>query len=318
MKSLVFGRRGLVGSALLQQLRLSGDVYEVQTSIRWRSKIEAAADLQRILSGFRTFIGNEQWAIYWAAGKGHLGSTYEEMRVEEELLELLCASISNWNDSNGILVLMSSAGAVWASASPGQICESTPTSGTSPYAKSKLRQEALVARLCQQRPVRGLVMRLSSVYGVNQDLSKPQGLISRLCIASVMRRPIEVFVPLETTRNYIHAVDAAKMIIAATTRIAQGPSLTDELEMRIICSRDNHSIASVCRAVEVITRRKLLIACRLTDEAKRYPLHFQLESQYAKEFSCFESSTLISGISTVHRAITFSYQTGQFAAPCVN
>lgn len=312
VKSLVIGSRGLVGSALFQLLQSSEDVFRDQTSIRWGSIVDAEKDLVLLVRKFFDYAAEDTWAIYWAAGKGHFGSTEDEMHVEEKLLDAVCTAVKSYGNPNGIFALMSSAGAIWANASLPYISERTPPNGSTPYARSKLRQESIVSQLSQSAQICGVNFRLSSVYGENQDLQKPQGLISRLCVASVMRKPVEIYVPLETTRNYIYSDDAAKMIVDAVRAISNSPESHGSAEVRVICSRDNHSIATVCKSVEVVTHRKLLITCKLTQKSERYPLHFQLTSDHTPQLSRYESTTLVAGISRVHHAMLRGFQRGRF------
>ncbi len=311
MKNLVFGHRGLVGSAIVKALKKS-EVYKYDNVIRWVSPDAAELDIALLLEGFREFVGRDKWAIYWAAGKGHMASTEGELLAEERLFSAMCASVGKWTNTDGAVVLISSAGAIWSAPSSGPISESTPPTGASPYAKSKLRQEACLDQLCKQQQLTGFIVRLSSVFGLNQDLQKPQGLISRLCVGTILRQPIEIFVPLETTRNYVFIDDAARMIVKSLGDILGSPCSSGKATIRVICSRDNHSVASVCNSVEVVARRKLLTIVRLLSESSRYPVHFKLRSEHANEFDRFESTTLQAGVSAVYQGALEKYKSGNY------
>ncbi len=63
-----------------------------------------------------------------------------------------------------------------------------------------------------------LVGRLSNLYGPGQDLAKPQGLISQLCRAQLTRRPLSIYVSLDTRRDYLFVDDAAAMVVAGARR----------------------------------------------------------------------------------------------------
>ena len=313
MKVLVIGHRGLIGSAVLRSLNLKNQEFGYKSKIRWEQTQEAIIDLEVLLSSFNSFVGQEKWAIIWSAGKGHLGSTYDEMETEEKLFQSVLRTVATWTNTNGLIGLVSSAGAIWSASSTALISEKSPPSGQSPYALSKIRQEEMLAETCQRTRIRGLAARVSSVYGINQDLTKPQGLISRLCASTVARRSIEIYVPLETTRNFIFSDDAASMIAQASTKILEEDGSRGQLTTRVICSRDNYSIASICKAVELVVHRKPLVVSKVTREAERYPLHFNLRTDYFAEFSRFEATTLVAGISTVYKEMLSAFQSGRFA-----
>jgi UDP-glucose 4-epimerase len=313
VKVLVIGRRGLIGSAVIRSIFPSQAIFGFESTIRWGKTQDAILDLQVLLGDFCEFVGQEKWIVLWSAGKGHLGSTTEEMETEEALFQTVLQTVSKWTNTDGLIGLVSSAGAIWSASSTRSVSEKSPPSGRSPYALSKLRQEALLAETCQRSQIRGLAARVSSVYGINQDLSKPQGLISRLCASTVARRSIEIFVPLETTRNFIFSDDAASMIAGTLTKILERDELRGRSSTRVICSRENYSIATICKAVELVVHRKPLVVSKITRETERYPLHFRLQTDHFAEISKFESTTLVAGISTVYKEMLGSFQAGRFA-----
>ena len=55
-----------------------------------------------------------------------------------------------------------------------------------------------------------MIGRFSNLYGPGQNLGKLQGLISRLALSAVTRQPINIFVPLDTIRDYVYVDDAAQ------------------------------------------------------------------------------------------------------------
>jgi UDP-glucose 4-epimerase len=310
MKCLVVGHRGLIGSAVSRELSQTEDVYTQESVVRWADISAAKSDLQAIAGSFRAFVGSEQWVIFWCAGKGFLGSLPGELDSEVEVFRSFLSDIAAWGNTDGVVVFASSAGAIWNPTNSVSIEEDTPDNGTTPYAQAKLHQETILRQFCRESSVGGIIARISSVYGDGQDLQKQQGLISRMCLASVTRTPVSIFVPLETTRNYIFARDLAKMMIKAARAEIQSASKVRDVKKFIMCSRDNHSIASVCRAVESVSRQKLLKSTHLSGDLMRYPLHFQLRPRNSKELLECESTTLIAGVSVVYKEILRRYQLG--------
>ena len=82
----------------------------------------------------------------------------------------------------------------------------------SAYGESKLEQERIVRAWSAATGVPAAIGRFSNLYGPGQDLTKPQGIISRLVRASLRGEPLLVFVPLDTVRDYLFAADAARRV----------------------------------------------------------------------------------------------------------
>jgi uncharacterized SAM-binding protein YcdF (DUF218 family) len=72
-----------------------------------------------------------------------------------------------------------------------------------PYGEVKLGMEEALRAAAAEIGAAALVGRISNLYGPGQDLSKPQGLISRVCIAHLTRAPLPVMVSLDTMRDYL-------------------------------------------------------------------------------------------------------------------
>lgn len=312
MKSLVLGIGGLIGSAVSAQLASEQFRHPAQRKIRWSVLGDARADLQFLLDKFFQFVADDRWAIFWCAGKGHLRSLSTEVDVETELFGWVLNLLKAWPNRNGVVMMCSSAGALWYSPSVGAITEQSPDTGTSPYALAKSVQETMLHSACLDSGIRGLAARISTVYGVNQDLSKSQGLISRLCRSATSQQQLDIFVPLETTRNYIFAPDAARMMTRLSLFMADNAP-PSAFARKIICSRESKSIASLCNSVELVSRKKLLISCRITPESDSYPLHFQLRSTMTPDLSSFESTTILSGISAVYHQLLRQQQLGSLS-----
>jgi UDP-glucose 4-epimerase len=106
-----------------------------------------------------------------------------------------------------------------------------------------------------------VVGRISNLYGPGQDLSKAQGLISRLAICALTQQPINVFVSLDTLRDYVHVHDAAEQILAWVGLARQDHSNgTRTVQTRIIASGESVSVAHVIRLTQTIVRRRIPVA----------------------------------------------------------
>jgi nucleoside-diphosphate-sugar epimerase len=85
----------------------------------------------------------------------------------------------------------------------------------SAYGELKLHQEA-TARLMLEGVCAVLVGRVSNLYGPGQNLAKLQGLISRLALAAATRQPLNIFVSLDTLRDYIYVDDVVEANLLAS------------------------------------------------------------------------------------------------------
>jgi UDP-glucose 4-epimerase len=313
VKSLVIGSGGLIGSAVCSQVGFGRFQMEQEFRIRWESKSQAIDDIKRLLREFQALVSNDTWAIYWCAGKGHLRASQSELSKETELLASVFETLRYWENQNGVFTLCSSAGAIWYAPVFGSINELTPESGKSTYAQAKLTQESLLTAACRAAGFRGVIARLSNVYGSNQDLSKTQGLISRLCFSATSQLAIGIYVPLETTRNYLFASDAARMmkVFAETHLLGSPPS---SVIKKIICSRESQSIAKLINVVQLVSGKKPNIVQGKTLDSGSYPLHFHIQSQVEPDVSWAEQTTILSGVSDVYKGILRQQQLGVLSA----
>ena len=71
-------------------------------------------------------------------------------------------------------------------------------------------------------------------YGSGQNVQKQQGLVSAACLSLLKKRPLEIFVPLDTIRNYLYVEDAARVIVGFTEKVSRMPMAT--AEQKIVCS----------------------------------------------------------------------------------
>jgi UDP-glucose 4-epimerase len=76
-------------------------------------------------------------------------------------------------------------------------------------------------------------------------------LINRLCTAAASREALQIFVPLDTVRDYIYVTDAAQLLLLEID--ADLPSIS------LIGSGENSSVGTVISTVSHIARRKVPI-----------------------------------------------------------
>ena len=157
----------------------------------------------------------------------------------------------------GAVFLTSSAGGVYSGSHDPPFTAGTPVAPLSPYGDLKVAQEALARDfLADLAPL--VVGRFSNLYGPGQNLGKLQGLISRLALSAVTQQPINIFVPLDTIRDYIYVDDAA---LATTEAVQQAlVNQSDETQVRVIASGQPATVGQLLRTMNQVTKRRVPVA----------------------------------------------------------
>jgi len=254
MLTWVVGAGGLLGGAVS---RASARTF-IGSPVPWMVPVEANNVLESDLSRFVAQAGGSDWLLVWAAGGGSVASNRSDLRAEASIVEGFLAAVRRRHPAgNGAFFLASSAGGVYAGSSHPPFDESTAPRPLSAYGEAKLAQEELATRiLTGSVPV--LIGRLSNLYGPGQNLAKPQGLVSHLCVAAATRRALNVFVPMETLRDYLYVEDAAVMIVSwATAAVRSRPQLPIT---RNLASERPTPVAGLVRVVQHVARRPIPIA----------------------------------------------------------
>lgn len=249
------GAGGLIGSAVVR----GAEHPFMGRAIPWAEPDAALAALRESL---QTFTRECQatvapWAVVWAAGAATVSASEADAAREAELFRSFAHELADSKlSSDGVIVLVSSAGGIHAGSTTPPFDETTPPAPISPYGRARLAQEkSAAAVLGQQWPV--VLARVSNVYGPGQDLSKLQGLISRLALCSLTREPLNLFVPLSTVRDYIYVDDVAALIHAW---IAHEAGTHAGARVRILASGQGTSIGQLVRTAQDVGHRRVPIA----------------------------------------------------------
>lgn len=251
MITWIVGQGGLLGNALA---RRSGDLFE-PGPIPWHNPSYASNVLFEQAKTFAGEVNGEHWRVIWAAGSATTSTSSDQAVSELVPLEGLLHGIrESLPHGKGSFFLTSSAGGVYAGAEHPPFTSATLEAPLSPYGQLKLAQEALAREaLASMVPV--ILGRVSNLYGPGQNLNKLQGLISHLARAAVTRQPVNIFVPLQTTRDYITADDAAAAILAVTEqRVMPGAFI------EIIATGRGTTIGQLLRTMNDVAKRKVPVA----------------------------------------------------------
>ncbi len=247
----VIGSGGLLGSAINNTLTGSFPA----TTIRWGNEEDSITDLEANLAQFSQQLNSDQpWRIIWAAGHATVSSSQEVCEAELKVFDQFTQKAQLTLTSPGKFFLASSAGGVYAgSHDPPFTARSVPLP-TSAYGNLKFNKErALVTNFANRGDITTVIGRISNLYGPGQNLGKLQGLISHLILAALTKKTMNVFVPLDTIRDFVFVNDAAHVINTLTT-MASPP------EIAVIASGEPKSLATVISQVQGVLRIKIPIA----------------------------------------------------------
>lgn len=285
-RALVVGAGGLLGRAVVRKAQLQDlDVHGAR--VRWSDlersieDLSAAVDVLLARPGAGTAPGapdDAPWAIVWCAGAGVTASTEEsfarELAVMEAFVEGLLTRPREVME-RCVLFFASSAGGLYAGAPSPPFTEHDEPAPLAPYGHAKLRAEAAFSRLAESG-ARVVLGRITNLYGPGQNLSKPQGLISQLCLAQHRLRPASIYVSLDTLRDYIYVDDCAELVLDA---VARASALLPDSEpvAKILGSQGAVSIAEILGTLRIIHKRKpqAILAASPLGKAQARDLRFR-------------------------------------------
>jgi len=294
----VIGSSGLLGAAVVRALRKAGvDVFQPAEPFNWQQPVVLGRQLAvGVLDFARYALAGSQWQIYWAAGIGTMGSTDSDLLVERQALDRLLQAIAQCPDlvdRQGAIAFASSAGAIYAGAGVDIIDERTMDAPTTPYARAKLAQETSLRRFSDtSRLVHILIARLSTIYGPGQARGKQQGLLAHMARSVVCNRPIQIYVPFDTIRDYIFVDDAAAAMVAHLSVPDDRPQVTT----RIIAGEQPTTIAEIVGAFRRVARRAPRIVTSASKLGALYSRRIQFRSVGLPVPSALPKTSLLIGI----------------------
>ena len=293
----MIGRHGLLGHSLELELAKSHLIWTPETRTNWQDQSSAIISLRQDCEGFFQSIGDADWSIAWCAGQSIVGSTDSEITRESELIETLFESIKicKPKDTRGKVFFASSAGGIYAGIANAVITEGSTRSPISTYGLGKLAHEEIFKKCSQQLQINCLIGRITNLYGPGQDMTKSQGLISQLCKSSLTKQPLNIFVPLQTARNYLYVDDASAMI----TEFMQHK---DELCIKIFASPQSVTVATIIRTSYEVFKRRPLISLGINERTSLQPMSLHFKSKVKTEIDQRRFKSLSSGMDLMIRA----------------
>jgi UDP-glucose 4-epimerase len=305
----IIGKNGLLGSALWTEFeRKKVSLFKLDESLNWDNEYELFNQLEAGVKSFAVFVGKEDnWQIFWAAGIGTMGSDQVALARESLILSKLLSLIEFQEGlikKNGCFVFSSSAGAIYAGSTEDVVNENTPVSPTTAYGYEKLKQEDLLTRFTiTNNKITVLFARISTLYGSGQAFGKRQGLFAEIARHILRNKPIQIFVPFDTIRDYIISQDAAAKIIASANAISRKPGVF----LKIIASEEPTTIAEIISIFKQISRRSPKIVTTANKLTSIYSKRIQFKSINILTSELTPRTSLLIGISQVMAAERFMF-----------
>jgi UDP-glucose 4-epimerase len=303
----VVGGGGLLGShlrrALYQHIPRARLWEPAPSHFSWAEPTLLAEELNHAVATFAAAVRQQSdaWALLWCAGIGVMSSSAAvlepEWRAWTQLLDLLGRHLAGPSgDVRGSVFLASSAGGVYGGSVGDLLTEHTPPRPVSDYGANKLRMEKALRSWADSYPnVSSLIGRISSLYGPGQDLRKTQGIISHLSRCLIYRHPVNIYVSLDTRRDYLFADDCAHQVAASLGRLmTERPRAI----LKVFASQESTSLARIVGVFFRMAKHHPLIVSRQPRGAR--PTSLKLRSDVWRNLEGLRKTDLATGIHLVH------------------
>jgi len=317
----VIGGGGLLGSHLRPALRRHFPQARLWDStpphFSWNDARQFASELESAVTLFVAAIRERAngWGVFWCAGKGVMTSDRSILDAEWSgwirLLELLGRALAMQDRPPlGAIFLASSAGGVYSN-NHHVLTEASPAIANTAYGAHKLRMEkALLRWVVDFSNVSVLIGRISSLYGPGQDLEKAQGIISHLSRCAIYRHPVNIYVPLDTRRDYLFAEDCADQIAAGTRRLLaeRYRSVT-----KIFASEELITLARIISVFFRMSKHRPLIVYRQPRASQ--PISLKFRTQVWRDLENLRRTELATGIRLLHEHQLALFRQGLLPPP---
>ena len=305
-KSWVIGSLGLLGGALTATLESRyRDLFQPSKRFEWNHHDFVVDQIRAEVARFaKSIIPSQCWEIYWAAGPSTMHSPLDSLTRESNYLSTFLEALGNQPqllDYPGSFCFSSSAGAIYSGSSASILNEESSIAPTTDYGRQKLIQEELVSQSkLAQSGTSILLARISNLYGIQDSNVIPKGLISILTQHVVHRQPTNIFVPLDTLRDYIWSQDAAEILVESLKR-TKGHIQPIK---KIVSSEHPTTVAELIRTLYQLTHtRPRYIHSFQPDKAKAYQQQFRFQSIVYPDLLELRRTSLRCGLSKMIAAI---------------
>ena len=261
--------------------------------------------------------GHRRLNIVWAAGAGVVGTSEEDLERERQFYTAFLARLLEVTDqsirSQLSLFLASSAGALYAGSGPPPFTETSDIQPLSPYGHSKLAMERASTNFAERSGVRVVIGRISNLYGPGQNLAKQQGLISQLARSYLVRRPILLYVSLDTRRDYLYVTDCARMILR-TMEVTADHREPGATTVKILASGRSTTIAELLGVYQRLFKRRAPVVLGDSPQRRWQVRDLRMRSEVLPELDRLASTCLPAGIGATVADLAGRVRSGEILA----
>jgi UDP-glucose 4-epimerase len=143
-------------------------------------------------------------------------------------------------------------------------------------------------------------------------VDRTTGLIARLSQSLVHGRPLHVYVPLDTLRDYLHVGDAARYVLRCLDRLRRADRPTSLV--KIFASEQSISIAGVIGIFTRVVKRAPRIISMPDSVSRLQPSRLRFRSLAWTDHAP-HMMDLAAGIREVHQAHLSLFQHGRLPVP---
>ena len=321
----VVGEGGLLGSHVRRLLRVevpgASPWPRTEGGFPWEQPALLESVLKGELSAFLTAARADfdAWAILWCAGAGVVQTSADALTTETLTFERFLSNVGvQAADSArrvpGLIALASSAGSVYGNYADGPLTEETPCRPISQYGREKLRQEGALRACVETTPDVGwLIGRFSTLYGTGQNLAKPQGFISQMVRTLLFRRPMHVYVPLDTQRDFLYVEDAARHLLCCTTHLLS--TRTPGRAVKVFATGRSVALSEIVALLRRISKQPVRILSSPSPQRAFHPAKLVFRSVALDHLRLPAVTNLAAGLAAVYHHQLGLLRRGQLPAP---
>jgi UDP-glucose 4-epimerase len=282
----ILGQGGFLGTAIARSARKAGySVFEGHP-IPWRTPGIRSETMVRVAEQFAQLSSDQNPLIVWAAGADGVSPRQDEGEVES-FRDFVHAISSIPSLSTAKVVVCSSAGGVYSASPNPPFSVSSPISAANQYGANKIAIEA-IAETELPSSMNVHIARITNLYGPWPG--PRQGLVNRMCTAAATRKALQIYVPLDTVRDYIYVDDAADLILLEAALASADHSLS------LIGSGENSSVGEVIKAVTHVTHRKVPISLAYLEFTALQPRDLRMSPSWRERNLPFVPMSLAEGV----------------------
>ena len=311
MQHWVIGNGGMLGSSVQRQLLIGGSIYKPAFRFEWNSLSAVKVQLDAAVSEFHARTEGGKWAVYWCAGKGTMSSSSIELSQEIATINSFLGYIKvrfGKQVEDGNLFFSSSVGGVYAGTTDQVINANTEPAPLNVYGDQKLLAESMFIDFAFTNECRAVIGRLSNLYGTAQNQLKRQGLLTEICRSAILRNELNLFVGLDTVRNFLYVDDAARVIVDLIQEVASIKG--GHVQQEIIASPRNYSISSVLKEFESVWGDRVVFSSSKHVDQARFPTNLAVRPRQYDSFNRFEFTPLGVGFGIILRDMLNRHQAG--------